>query len=129
MPGDDGRRYDCGMASFTLDGAIYEYLKPDPGQPEDAKSWTYGNYPKIRAALPLAYGGTVAVYAVAERWNPSRILVSWADDGRHSHWAWIPAGNVERVTDSDWDIWEYWRCPERLRGIRWGDRLPGFLPE
>ncbi|MEQ4520455.1 hypothetical protein ABLI39_13960 [Pseudarthrobacter sp. B907] len=117
------------MASFTLDGQTFEYLKPDPEhQPEDAKSWTYGKYPKVLATVPLADGGTVTVYAVAERWNPSHILVSWADDGRHAHWAWIPSGNVERVSDSDWDIEEYRRCPENLRSIRWGNRMPGFLP-
>lgn len=122
-------RYVYGMASFTLDGEPFEYLKPDPGHsPEDAKSSTYGQYPKIRAALLLADGGAVTVYAVAERWNPSHILVSWADDGRHSHWAWIPTGNVERLTDSEWDIEEYRRCPDNLRHIRWGNRLPGFLP-
>lgn len=91
--------YVYGMASFTLDGETHEYLRPDPDhQPEDTKSWAYGNFPKVLAALPLAGGGTVAVYAVAESWNPSHILVSWADDGRHAHWAWIPADNVERVT-------------------------------
>lgn len=117
--------YHLVMASFTLDGETFEYLKPDPGhQAEETKSWEYGNYPKVLASLPLAAGGTVSVYAVAERWNPSHILVSWADDGRHSHWAWIPAGNVERVTDSDWDIEEYRRSPEHLRGIRGGNRLP-----
>ncbi|NUU30833.1 hypothetical protein [Arthrobacter sp. C9C5] len=116
------------MASFILDGETFEYLKPDPGHsPEDAKSWEYGKYPKVLATLPLADGGTATVYAVAERWNPSHILVSWADDWRHAHWAWIPAGNVERVTDSDWDIEEYQRCPEKLRAIRWGNRLPGFV--
>jgi hypothetical protein len=122
-------RYSDGMASFTLDGETYEYLKPDPGHPpEEAKSWTYGSYPKIMASVPLADGGTVSVYAVAERWNPSHIFASWADDGRHAHWAWIPAGNVERISDSEWDIEEYRRCPENLRHIRWGSRLPGFLP-
>jgi len=122
-------RYISGMASFTLDGETYEYLKPDPGHPpEETKSWEYGNYPKVIATLPLADGGTVRVYAVAERWNPSYILVGWADEARHGHWAWIPAGNVERVTDSDWDIEEYRRCPEHLRAIQWGNRLPGFLP-
>jgi hypothetical protein len=40
----------------------------------------------------------------------------------------IPAGNVERVSDLDWDIEEYWSCSEHLRGIRWRNRLPGFLP-
>lgn len=116
------------MASFTLDGETHEYLRPDPGhRPEDAKSWEYGKYPKVMASLPLADGGTVDVYAHADRWNPSHILVSWLDDDRHVHWAWIPAGNVRRVTDSEWDIEEYRRCPDNLRGIRWSDRLPGFM--
>lgn len=112
--------YDNGTASFTLDRQTFEYLKRDPWHsPQDAKSWEYGKYPKVLAALPLADGGRVTVFAVAERWNTSHILVSWADDGRHVHWAWIPAGNVERVSDSDWDIWEYHRYPENLRGVRW----------
>lgn len=81
------------------------------------------------ANVPLAGGGTMDVYAVAERWTPTYILVSWADDGDHKHWSWIPAGNVRRVTDSEWDIEDYRRCPEKLRGIRWGNRLPEFLPQ
>jgi hypothetical protein len=116
------------MASFTLDGECYEYLMPDPGHAEDTRSWTYGKYPKVLASLPLAGGGTVDVYATADRWTPSHILVSWLDDGWRRRWAWVPAGNVRRVTESEWDIEEYRRCPENLRGIRWGDRLPGFLP-
>ena len=127
--GRRGRRYDGNMPSFTLDGEFFEYLQPDSGHgPEEAKSWTYGAYPKVRAAVPLEGGGKVSVYASAERWNPSSVLVRWYDDGRHSHWAWIPEGSVERVTDSEWDIEEYRRCPEKFRPIRWGDRLPGFLP-
>jgi hypothetical protein len=116
------------MASFTLEGITYEYLRPDPGHdPEAAKSWTYGMYPKVMATVPLT-SGTVDVYAYANRWNPFHVLVTWQDDEWHSHWAWIPAGNVRRVTDSEWDIEEYRRCPEHLRGVQWGDRLPGFLP-
>lgn len=123
------RRYDYLMPNFKLDGESFEYLQPDSGHgPDEAQSWTYGAYPKVRASVPLADGGAVHVYAWAERWNPSSVLVRWADDGRHAHWAWIPAGNVERVTNSDWDIEEYRRCPENLRSIRWGNRLPGFLP-
>jgi hypothetical protein len=118
------------MASFTLDGETYEYLRPDPGHPpEVTRSWEYGKYPKVMASVPLAAGGTMDVYAHADRWNPSHILVSWVDDEWHHHWAWVPAGNVRRVTDSQWDIEEYRRCPEHLRGVRWGTRLPGFLPE
>lgn len=90
--------YDDGMASFTLDGETHEYLMPDPGHaPEDTQSWMYGQRPKILASLPLAGGGTVDVYAHADRWNPSHILANWLDDERHAHWAWIPAGNVGSV--------------------------------
>ena len=39
------------MASFTLEGETCEYLKPGPGHsPDEARSWTYGNYPKVLAA-------------------------------------------------------------------------------
>lgn len=97
-----GGRYVYGMASFTLAGETYEYLKPDPGhQPDETKSWTYGNYPKIMARVPLVDGGTISVYAIAQRWNPSHILASWADNGGHPHWALVPAGNVQRVSDSE----------------------------
>jgi hypothetical protein len=120
--------YDDVMALFTLDGATYEYLLPDPGHPGETRSWEHGNYPKVMVTLPLAGGRTVDVYALAERWNPSHILASWEDDDRRPHWSWIPAGNVRRVTDSEWDIWEYRRCPPQLRDVRWSDRLPGFLP-
>jgi hypothetical protein len=115
------------MASFTIDGQTYEYLRQDPGPHENIQSWEYGSYPKIMAKLPLADGSTVDVYSPASRWNPSHILVAWQDDDKRPHWAWIPAGNVRRVTDSEWDIEEYRRCPEHLRSIRWGARLPGFI--
>jgi hypothetical protein len=117
------------MASFTLGGETYEYLLPDPGHPEATRSWEYEKWPKVMVSVPLAGGRTVEVYARAERWNPSHILASWEDDERRPHWAWVPAGSVRRVNDSEWDIWEYWRCPANLRAVRWGDRLPGFLPE
>ncbi|WP_344367323.1 hypothetical protein [Arthrobacter humicola] len=117
------------MASFNLDGESFEYLRQDPGHPpEETRSWEYGNYPKIGVTLPLAGGRTMDVYAHASRWNPSFVLVGWADDRDHSHWAWVPAGNIRRVTGSEWDIEEYRRSPEKLRHIRWGSRLPRFLP-
>jgi hypothetical protein len=81
------------------------------------------------ATLPLATGGTVDVYAHANRWTPSHIIVCWNDDEWHRHWAWVPAGNVRRVTDSEWDVEEYRRCPDHLRGIQWDAQLPGILPE
>lgn len=43
--------------------------------------------------------------------------------------AWIPAGNIRRLTDSEWDVIEYNQCPPERRPIRWGESLPGFLPE
>jgi hypothetical protein len=115
------------MTLFILDGITYEYLRPDPGiDPDATHSLTYGEYPKVIATLPLA-AGTVDVYAYASRWNPSHILVSWQDDEYHAHWTWVPAANVRRVTDSEWDIEEYRRCPEHLRGVSWRNRPPGFL--
>jgi hypothetical protein len=62
--------YHDGMASFTLDGQSYEYLRPDPGHPaEETRSWEYGKYPKVMASVPLDAGAAMDVYAVAERWN------------------------------------------------------------
>lgn len=117
------------MATFMLYGQTYEYLTPSGGSPEEAQSWTYGEYPKVSASVPLAGGGTVSVYAEAQRWTNSHILTAWKDDHGDGHWAWIPKENIRRVTDSEWDIEEYRRCPEHLCGVRWGKRLPGFLPE
>lgn len=117
------------MASFTRDGETYEYLRRNVGHTvEDTRSWEYGAYPKVIAALPLTSGRTVDIYCHATRWTPTEIAVAWTDADDHTHWAWVPTNNVRRVTDSEWDIWEYRRCPEHLRGIRWGDRLPGMLP-
>jgi len=115
------------MPTCTINGTDYEYAQPVPGRPAEARSWEYGHYPKIRAAVPLTDGGTLTTYARAERWNKTHILARWDDDNHHPHTAWIPAANVEPVTDSEWDIWEYNQCPEKLRAVRWGDRLPGFL--
>ncbi|MET4094714.1 hypothetical protein [Arthrobacter sp. UYCu712] len=118
------------MASFALDGMTYEYFRQDsyygPGAIGD---WTYGEYPKVMASVPLAGGRTVGVYARASRWNPTQILVSWQDDDMRPHSAWVPAANVHKLNDSEWDIEEHRRCPEILRHIRWAKRLPGFPPE
>ena len=115
------------MPSFTLDGTTYEYAQEAPGQPEATRSWEYGNYPRVRAALPTS-PAALTVYAQASRWNGDRILVEWEDDVRRKHWTWVDRGVVEAVTDSEWDVWEYHRCPTKLRGVRWGGRLPGSLP-
>lgn len=123
-------RYIGPVPTFTLVGVAYDYLAPTiEGDPEDVRSWEYGSYPKVEAAVPLMMGGTVKVYGEASRWGHGYVIVSWNDDDWHPHWAWIPAGNVRRLTASEWDIIEYNQCPPERRGIRWGNRLPGFLPE
>jgi hypothetical protein len=115
------------MPSFTLDGRSYEYVQEPPGRPETTRSWEYGHHPKVRATLPTT-PAPVTAYAQAARWNGDRILVEWEDDDRRKHWTWLDGSAVERATASEWDIWEYHRCPEKLRAVRWGGRLPGFLP-
>jgi len=115
------------MPSFTLEGRTYVYTQPSLGQPNTAHSWEYGLSPNVRARLATS-PAPVSVYAQASRWNGDLILVEWEDDDRRKHWTWLDGSAVERVTDSEWDIWEYHRCPENLRRVRWGDRLPGMLP-
>jgi hypothetical protein len=117
------------MPSFTQDGTTYQYRKPlGFKRPEDVQSWEYGRYPKVLAAVPLADGGTVDVYGESTRWSPTHISVQWVDHHGHTNWAWIPKGNVRRARDSEWDIDQYRRCADVNRAIRWGNRLPGFLP-
>ena len=118
------------MASFTLDGQTYEYLRSARrvtrrrrrsrgSTGTTRRSWPLSRWPAAArsTSMPSPNAGT-----------PSNVLVSWDDDADHNDWAWVPAGNVRRVTDSEWDIEEYRRCPEKLRAIRWGFRPPGFLP-
>jgi hypothetical protein len=117
------------MPTFTLDGVPYEYATPPPPTPDKVQSWEYGDWPRVEAAVPLTGGGTVAVYAEASRWGVEQVHVRWQDDEGHYHQAWVPKENVRRMTPSEWDIIEFHRCPEDLRHIQWGKRMPGFLPE
>ncbi|XAS62839.1 hypothetical protein ACOM2C_05065 [Pseudarthrobacter sp. So.54] len=115
------------MTAFSLDGTTYEYLRGDSAHsPETTHSWEYGHYPKVIAALPLVTG-TADVYAEEQRWNSTQIIVGWDDDDLRPHRAWIPSANVRPVIDSEWDIEQYRRCPEKFRAMQWGLRLPGFL--
>lgn len=124
------RGYIRPMPTFTLDGFQYDYLDPKlEGDPEDVHSWEDGKWPRVEAAVPLATGGTVNVHAVASRWGRGLVRVGWEDDNGHRHSAGISTANVRRMTASEWDIIEYHQTPENLRMIRWGKRLPGFLPE
>jgi hypothetical protein len=116
------------MPSFTLGGVTHDYLTPKaPGQ--GVQSWEYGHWPRVEAAVPLAGGGTVPLYGEAMRWAPESILARWMDDDGHFHMAWLPSSAVRRLTPSEWDVIEFHACPENLRHVRWGKRLPGFLPE
>ena len=116
--------------SFLLDGNTYEFASPERvGPVEDVKSWEWGHYPKVHALVLLKAGGTLGVYAHATHWNLAQIHVQWYDDEKDSLSAWLPKENVRPVTNSEWDIDEYNRCPGWLRMVQWGKRFPGFLPE
>lgn len=53
------------------------------------------------------------------------MLVVWTDGADQKHWAWVPSGNIRRVTDSEWDIEEYRRCP-KAPWHQWGQCLPSL---
>lgn len=131
LTGQGSRRgYIRAMPTFTLAGVKYEYLSPAaPGAPADIQSWEYGQWPRVEAAVRLTAGGTMSVYGGAMRWVANEISVQWVDDKGHMHSAWLPKDNVRRLAASEWDIIEYHQCPPELRSVRWGNRLPGFLPE
>lgn len=96
------------------------------GAPEEVRSWEYGHWPKVAAAVPLTDGGSVLVYGEASRWGHGHIAVSWVDGELNTCWAWISAANVRRLTPSEADIIEYHQCPPDGRSIRWAERLPVF---
>jgi hypothetical protein len=124
------RPYIRTMPSFTLAGVEYDYLAPKlEGDPDEVHSWEYGKWPRVEAAVPLTDGTRINVYGEAMRWGPNQVIARWLDDEGRAHMAWIPAANVRRLAASEWDIVEYHMCPPELRSIRWGKRLPGFLPE
>lgn len=117
-------------SSFRLSGETYDFLSPErEGPVEDVRSWEMDHYPRVRAQVPLKDGGFVSVYAHATHWNRTQVSVRWYDDEKDSLTAWLPKEAVRPVTESEWDIDEYNRCPDWLRVVRWGKRLPGFLPE
>ncbi|UYL86594.1 hypothetical protein SEA_RADFAD_37 [Arthrobacter phage RadFad] len=118
------------MPSFILGGVTYEYVAPPkPQRLHLIKSWEYPNWPRVEATVALADGGMVQVYGEASRWSSEQIFVRWPDDEGHFHAAWLPTSAVRRLTASEWDIIQFHACPENLRHIQWGKRLPGFLPE
>lgn len=124
------RGYIRPVPTFNLAGVAYEYVAPEfEGDREEIHSWEYGKWPRVGVDVPLSTGGTVEVYGEAMRWGHGVVLALWSDDEGHMHSAWLPKDNVRRLTASEWDIIEYNQCPPDLRPIRWGTRLPGFLPE
>jgi hypothetical protein len=124
------RGYIGAKPTFTLAGIAYDDVQAQPdAEPAEYQTWEYGHWPRVEADPPLTGGGTVPVYAEASPWTGQHVHVRWADDQGSHHGAWIPKGSVRRLTASEWDIIEYDRCPAELRPVRWGKRLPGFLPE
>lgn len=118
------------LTSFLLDGRRYEFVHPERvGPAGDVRSWPMGEYPKVHVKVPLRAGGGVLVYARATHWNRTQVNVQWMDDNMDALTAWVGNDDVRPVTDSEWDIDEYNRCPEWLRPVQWGKRMPGFLPE
>lgn len=116
------RLYPCRLS--------YDYLAPEfEGVRDDVRSWEYGQWPRVEAAVPLVDRRTVNVYGEAMRWGHGLILTRWRDDEGHMHSAWLPKESVRRLTASEWDIIAYHQCPPELRSIQGGKRLPGFLPE
>ena len=116
--------------SFVLGGVTHEFADPGRQMPIGTVcTWTPGEWPKVHAQVPLQAGGTVEVYGEATAWTPEQIHIRWDDDNKDTCQAWLPAFDVRRVTDSEWDIDQYNRTPEWSRPTRWGHRLPGFLPE
>lgn len=115
---------------FELEGVTYEFMEVARiGPVEDVRSWPLDGRPKVHAQIPLKTGGTIAVYAHATHWSKTQISVQWYDDDKISLATWLPKESVRPVTESEWDIDEYNRCPEMLRVIQWGKRMPGILPE
>lgn len=117
------------LTTFLLDGRTYDHVRGDRvGPVEDVQSWGMNNQPKVHAQIPLSTGGSIDVYAQATHWNQTQIHIRWHDDNKDSLTTWLPKADVRPVTNSEWDIDQYNRCPEELRTIRWGKRMPGILP-
>lgn len=118
------------LTRFVLAEEVYDLARVERcGPVEEVRSWPMDQRPKVRALVPLAGDGSLAVYAEATHWNRSQVHVQWVDDNKDSFVTWLPSESVSPVTDSEWDIDQFHRCPEWLRSVRWGKRLPGFLPE
>lgn len=114
---------------FQWDGRTYEHAPLRPTLRREPSSWPYGSWPTVAAQIPLVAGGVVEVLALAERWGEGYVLVRWVDDNDQTLSGWVPGSAVRKLTPSEWDIEQYRRCPPHLRGIQWGSRFPGFLPE
>jgi hypothetical protein len=114
---------------FQWEGLTYEHAPMQPTLHGKPRSWPYDSRPTVAAQIPLVAGGAVEVLALAERWGEGFVLVRWVDDNDKTLNGWVPTTMVRKLTPSEWDIEQYRRCPPHLRGIQWGNRLPGFLPD
>jgi hypothetical protein len=118
------------QTTFVIEGVTYELAEADRvGRISAVRTWPPNERPKVHATVTLQDGGTTTVYAEATAWNQTQIHVRWHDDNTDSLTTWAPKADVRPVTESEWDIDQYNRTPEWSRPIRWGHRMPGFLPE
>jgi hypothetical protein len=92
------------MQRFTLNGTTHHFLEPNGFEdPKEVRSWEYGHYPKVLAAVPLTGGGTANVLGESTRWTHTHVGVLWWDHAGKICWAWIPKENVRPASDTEWD--------------------------
>lgn len=108
---------------FIWNGQPREHQALQPTLAHEPHSWPYDKRPTITATLPATDGSAVVIQGHAERWGEGYVLIRWVDDNDKTLNCWVPAEAVRKLTDSEWDIEEYRRCPPHLRGIRWGETL------
>ena len=89
---------------FTLRGTEYEHANPKPLLAAGSvRRFVYGEEPKVIAKVPLAGGGTVEVHGYATHYNQEWVSVAWTDDQSQHGTCWVPATDVRRPGEGEWD--------------------------
>ena len=118
------------QTTFVIEGVTYDLLEAERvGRIGAVRTWPPNDRPKVHARVRLTNGDTTTVYAEATAWNQTQIHVQFHDDNNDSLTTWALKADVRPVTESEWDIDQYNRTDSSRRHIRWGYRMPGFLPE
>jgi hypothetical protein len=86
---------------FVLGGTVYVHADPVPDVGE-ANRFGYGDEPKVIAQVPLEDGDTVEVHGYATFYTQEWVTVDWNDDNYQHFNAWIPATNVRRPLEGEW---------------------------